>query len=98
MSPASFRELRIFEGLYQAILDHRLTFLICEAEPTISLGDILKLREWSNDLCEHTGRTCYVQATFIMADPLMGIRVGFVAVQIKIKILTDRLKSPGSVK
>ncbi len=93
MSPAGFREIKVFEAHYQAIHDKRLTFLICESEPMIALGDILKIKEWSAARGEHTGRTCYVQVTYLIADPLMGLRVGYVAVQIKVKILTERTRA-----
>ena len=91
---SGFREIKLPVPLYRAIADKRLSFLICEADPPISLGDILKLREWSNDLGEFTGATCYVQVTFLIGDPNIGLRIGFVAVQVKIKILTDRVRVP----
>jgi len=90
---SGFREIRLPVPSYRAIAEKRLTFLICEADPEIHLGDILKLREWSNDKAEYTGPTCYVQVTYLMGDPHLGLRIGFVAVQVKIKILTDRMRT-----
>lgn len=91
---SGFREIKLAVPLYRAIAEKRLTFLICEAEPAISLGDILKLREWSNDEGQYTGPTCYVQVTFLIGDPHSGLRIGFVAASVKIKILTDRVRLP----
>lgn len=93
---SGFREIKLQIPTYRAIAEKRLHFLICEAQPPILLGDILKLREWSADMGEYTGPTCYVQVTYMIGDPHVGLRVGFVAVQVKIKILTDRVRMPSS--
>lgn len=83
-------ELKLSSVIFREVTTGKLGFLICEAGPPYQLHDVVRLHELGSD-GEPTGASCYVQVTFLVGDPAVGLREGFVALSIKVKMLSDSL-------
>lgn len=85
-------ELKIVSVLYRAIIAGRLTFLLVPNGHKYQIHDVIRLAEIKEG--ELTGHICFVQVMFVIADPSHGIREGYAALSIKLKIQSSRVKMP----
>lgn len=90
MNPA-LDEIRVPSVFYRAIVSGRLHFLLVQNGHKYQLHDVLRIAEVSKD-GELTGHVAYVQVTFIIADPSYGVREGYAAVSVKLKIQSSRFR------
>ncbi len=83
-------ELPVTSAFYRAIVGHRLAFLLVLHGAKFQLHDVIRLRE-VGAAGGSTGATCYVQVTFVIADPSHGLRDGYAAIGFKVKILSSEI-------
>lgn len=88
-------ELKITSVFYRAIIAGRLNFLLVQNGYKYQLHDVIRLAE-VNDKGEHTGHIAYVQIMFVIADPVHGLRDGYAALSVRLKIQSSRHK-PGDL-
>lgn len=86
----AIEELPVASPLYRAVVGHRLAFLIVLRGARFQLHDVLRLRE-TDSSGNPTGAACYVQVTFIIADPAHGLRDGYAAIGFKVKVLSSEI-------
>lgn len=86
----AIHELPVSSALFRAIAGHRLTFLLVLHGARFQLHDVIRLREVGSS-GEPTGAFCYVQVTFIIADPSHGLRDGYAAIGFKVKVLSSEI-------
>lgn len=78
-------ELPVPTAFFRAIAGRRLTFLLVLHGSRFQLHDTLRLRDVGGN------EYCYVQVTFIIADPAQGLRDGYAAIAFKVKILSSEI-------
>lgn len=87
----SVDEVRLQSVFYRALVSGKLTFLLCANGHKYQLHDLLRIAEVGSD-GRLTGHVCYVHVTFVIADPAYGVREGYAAVSVKLKIQSTRTK------
>lgn len=58
-------ELKCWKEYYQAIVEGTKSFEIRQNDRNFQIGDVLWLREWSNETNMYTGRNCRRRVTYI---------------------------------
>lgn len=81
----AIHELPVAPAFYRAIVGHRLAFLIVQNGARFQLHDVIRLRDTSSS------EYCYVQVTFVIADPAQGLRDGYAAIGFKVKIRSSEI-------
>lgn len=82
----AIHELPVAPAFFRAIVGHRLAFLLVQNGARFQLHDVIRLRDTGGK-----GDYCYVQVTFIIADPAQGLRDGYAAIGFKVKILSSEI-------
>lgn len=76
-------DLKCWEEFYELIESGAKTFEIRDNDRNFQVGDVLHLREYLKWDMAYTGRSLDVEVTYILSDDFIGLREGYVAMQIR---------------
>ena len=75
-------ELKIYPKYFEEVLNGNKQFEIRRNDRDFQVGDNIYLREWDN--IKYSGRTIYVEITYILDDKFIGLEKGYAALGIKV--------------
>lgn len=85
-------ELELPSVFYRALLGGKLHFLLVEDGRRFVLHDVIRIVEVDRETRAQTGQFAFVQVTFVVADPALGLREGWACLSVKVKIQSSRMK------
>lgn len=75
-------DLKCWPGPFEAVVTGKKTHEVRKDDRGYSVGDTLKMREWSPDTSKYTGRACRVEVTYISRDAF-GLPPGLAVMSIR---------------
>lgn len=90
--PIQTHDLKIWPDYFEAVVDGSKTFEVRLDDRGFVEGDTLRLREWSPDTEEYTGREVLRRVGYIYRGDVGGLRDGYVVMALLNEEATDEAR------